>query len=49
MLRELTAEDLIVRGVSSIGHRRKLLAVIAALGDKFDDKSAQAERGRPRD
>ena len=29
---ELTAEDLIGLGVTSIGHRRKLLAAIAALG-----------------
>jgi hypothetical protein len=41
MLRELTAEDLIGLGVSSIGLRRKLLAAIAALGDWFDDKSAR--------
>jgi class 3 adenylate cyclase/predicted ATPase len=32
VLPELTAEDLIGLGVSSIGHRRKLLAAIAALG-----------------
>src|SRR5919199_1543217 len=31
VLPELTAEDLIGLGVSSIGHRRKLLAAIAAL------------------
>ena len=31
VLRELTAEDLIGLGVTSIGHRRKLLAAIAAL------------------
>jgi len=31
VLRELTAEDLIGLGVGSIGHRRKLLGVIAAL------------------
>jgi len=31
ILRELTAEDLIGLGVTSIGHRRKLLAAIAAL------------------
>src|ERR1700758_3796043 len=32
VLPELTAEDLIGLGVTSIGHRRKLLAAIAALG-----------------
>ena len=31
VLRDLTAEDLIGLGVTSIGHRRKLLAAIAAL------------------
>ena len=31
ILRELTAEDLIGLGIGSIGHRRKLLAAIAAL------------------
>ena len=32
VLPELTAEDLISIGVNSVGHRRKLLAAIAALG-----------------
>ena len=32
VLSELTADDLVGLGVSSIGHRRKLLAAIAALG-----------------
>ena len=31
-LPHLTADDLISIGVSSLGHRRKLLAAIAALG-----------------
>ena len=31
VLPELTAEDLIGLGIGSIGHRRKLLAAIAAL------------------
>ena len=31
VLPELTAEDLIAVGVTSVGHRRKLLAAIAAL------------------
>src|SRR5499433_3052946 len=34
VLPELTAEDLIGLGVNSIGHRRKLLAAIAALREK---------------
>ena len=32
VLPELTAEDLISIGVTSVGHRRKLLAAIASLG-----------------
>ena len=32
VLSELTADDLIGLGVKSIGHRRRLLAAIAALG-----------------
>src|SRR5438477_6088748 len=32
VLPELTADDLINIGVTSVGHRRKLLAAIAALG-----------------
>ena len=34
VLPNLTAEDLIAVGVTSVGHRRKLLAAIAALHDK---------------
>jgi class 3 adenylate cyclase len=34
VLPNLTAEDLIAVGVASVGHRRKLLAAIAALHDK---------------
>jgi class 3 adenylate cyclase len=34
VLPELTAEDLISIGVTSVGHRRKLLAAIAALGNE---------------
>ena len=33
-LRELTAEDLKELGVSLVGHRRKLLAAIAALANR---------------
>ena len=32
VLPELTADDLISIGITSVGHRRKLLAAIAALG-----------------
>ena len=32
VLPELTADDLISIGVTSVGHRRRLLAAIAALG-----------------
>ncbi len=32
VLAELTAEDLIGLGIDLVGHRRKLLAAIAALG-----------------
>ena len=41
VLPELTADDLIGLGVTSIGHRRKLLAAIAALGTN----SPVAQRG----
>src|SRR6202011_3727418 len=34
VLPELTADDLISIGVTSVGHRRKLLAAIAALGNE---------------
>src|SRR4029453_4800978 len=34
VLPELTAEDLISIGVTSVGHRRKLLAAITALRDE---------------
>jgi class 3 adenylate cyclase/predicted ATPase len=50
VLPELTAEDLISIGVTSVGHRRKLLAAIAALGDKpNDDDSAPATVTTPAD
>ena len=38
--RTITAEDLICLGVTSIGHRRKLLAAIAALRDKPTDDNS---------
>ena len=43
LLPELTADDLISIGVTSVGHRRKLLAAIAALGTD----SSVAPRGAP--
>ena len=44
VLPELTADDLISIGVTSVGHRRKLLAAIAALG-----ATPPAARSRQRD
>jgi hypothetical protein len=38
VLRELTGEDLRELGVSSVGHRRKLLAAIAALSSQVGAK-----------
>ena len=48
VLPELTAEDLIGLGVASIGHRRKLLAAIAALGIEVP-APARAEPVTPQD
>ena len=36
MLPQLTAEDLIALGVTSVGHRRRLLTAVASLGDTLD-------------
>jgi hypothetical protein len=54
VLPELTAEDLIGLGVTSIGHRRKLLAAIAALrerpppaNEKTASTTAPAPKGVP--
>src|SRR5215510_6628567 len=54
VLPELTAEDLIGHGITSIGHRRKLLAAITALrdepaisGEKIALTSAQAAKKVP--
>jgi class 3 adenylate cyclase/predicted ATPase len=50
VLPELTAEDLIGLGVTSIGHRRKLLAAIAALREKpapADEKTAPIKAPNP--
>jgi SAM domain (Sterile alpha motif) len=49
VLPELTAEDLIGLGVTSIGHRRKLLAAITALGKPAADNSALATVPGPAD
>ena len=42
VLRELTADDLKELGVSLVGHRRKLLAAIAALRSEVDDAPQSA-------
>ena len=44
VLPELTADDLIGLGVTSIGHRRKLLAAIAALRADCSPSPAPARR-----
>ena len=46
VLPELTADDLIGLGVSSIGHRRKLLAAIAALGTEPPTRISSVSGGR---
>ncbi len=45
VLRYLTAEDLIGLGVASVGHRRKLLAAIAALREIAEQPSGAAGVG----
>ena len=47
VLPELTADDLIGLGVTSIGHRRKLLAAIAALGTEPRPGLNQRRARRP--
>jgi class 3 adenylate cyclase len=42
VLPELTADDLISIGVTSVGHRRKLLAAIAALGTEVPHAAVTA-------
>src|SRR6516225_5600177 len=44
VLPELTADDLISIGVTSVGHRRKLLAAIAALGGEGAAATVTAAR-----
>jgi class 3 adenylate cyclase/tetratricopeptide (TPR) repeat protein len=48
VLPELTAEDLISIGVTSVGHRRKLLAAIAALGAAVPASAVTAAFGHTR-
>src|SRR6516225_12109893 len=48
VLPELTADDLIALGVTSIGHRRKLLAAIAALRPATQLAAETTEPDRPR-
>src|SRR5436190_1832596 len=45
VLPELTADDLISIGVTSVGHRRKLLAAIAALGTQRQTVAPSAASG----
>jgi predicted ATPase/class 3 adenylate cyclase len=45
VLRDLTVEDLIGLGVVSVGHRRKLLAAIAALHDVAEQAGGLARAG----
>ena len=47
ILPELTADDLIGLGVTSIGHRRKLLAAIAALRDGAPPRPSAFTGGSP--
>src|SRR6516165_3245030 len=42
VLRDLTADDIRELGVAAIGHRRKLLAAIAALGGGAPQAAAEA-------
>ena len=42
VLPELTTEDLIAMGVTSVGHRRRLLSAIAALRDQPSEAAAPA-------
>ena len=42
VLPELTAEDLIALGITSVGHRRRLLSAIAALRDQPPETAAPA-------
>ena len=46
VLPKLTADDLITIGVTSVGHRRKLLAAIGALGNEAPTVTAAAAPAR---
>jgi SAM domain (Sterile alpha motif) len=45
VLPDLTAEDLKELGVTALGHRRKLLAAIAALRDNASGKAPSVDAG----
>src|SRR5215831_9108381 len=47
VLPELTADDLTGLGITSIGHRRKLLAAIATLGSEAPQPVAETTPGSP--
>ena len=47
VLRGLTAEDLLELGVTSVGHRRKLLAAIAALRHRGCRRRTPRRRSAP--
>src|SRR4051812_47229604 len=47
VLPELTADDLIGLGIASIGHRRKLLAAIAALRQDMPSSEVRPDRAEP--
>ena len=47
VLHDLTAEDLKELGVTALGHRRKLLAAIAALRDQASGKVPSLEAATP--
>jgi len=49
VLSKLTAEDLISIGVTSVGHRRKLLQAIAALGGELPNPPSQSDVAAPAD
>ena len=47
VLPSLTAEDLTGLGIASVGHRRRLLAAIASLNERWQAASDRAGPGRP--
>ena len=48
VLRDLTADDLKDLGVNLVGHRRKLLAAIAALKTEASPAPRKAQSNKPR-